>query len=143
MNDIANRLTPHASILFNESFAATNEREGTEIARQIVSAVLEGERRVAFVSHQFAFTNAMYESRCDSTLFLRADRREDGRRTFKLTVGEPLPTSFGEDVYREVFLRDAAEEHPTARHAPGSIGRFAAEKDAWSDEGTDYARAQK
>ena len=44
MNDIANVLTPHALILFNESFAATNEREGSEIARQIVSALLEGGR---------------------------------------------------------------------------------------------------
>ena len=143
MNDIANRLTPHASILFNESFAAANEREGSEIARQIVSAVLEGGRRVAFVSHQFAFTNAMYESRGDSTLFLRADRREDGRRTFRLIVGEPLATSFGEDVYREVFKREAAEQDRIVRHASTSIGHFAAEKDAWSDEGTDYARAQK
>jgi hypothetical protein len=143
MNEIANRVTPHASILFNESFAATNEREGSEIARQIVSAVLEGPRRVAFVSHQFAFTDAMYESRGDSTLFLRADRHEDGRRTFRLIVGKPLPTSFGEDVYREVFLRDAAGQDRIARHAPRSVGRFAAEKDAWSDEGTDFARAQK
>ena len=124
-------------------FAATNEREGSEIARQIVSAVLEGGRRVAFVSHQFAFTNAMYESRGDSTLFLRADRREDGRRTFRLTVGEPLATSFGEDVYREVFKREAAKQDRIVRHASTSIGHFAAEKDAWSDEGTDYARAQK
>ena len=143
MNDIVNIMTPHALILFNESFAATNEREGSEIARQIVSAVLEGGRRVAFVSHQFAFTNAMYESGRDSTLFLRADRQEDGRRTFRLTVGKPLATSFGEDVYREVFLRDAAEQHSIARHTPASIGRFDAEKDAWSDEGTDYARARK
>ena len=41
MNDIINILTPHALILFNESFAATNEREGSEIARQVVSALLE------------------------------------------------------------------------------------------------------
>ena len=41
MNDIVNALTPNALILFDESFAATNEREGSEIARQIVSALLE------------------------------------------------------------------------------------------------------
>ncbi len=105
--------------------------------------MLEGGRRVAFVSHQFAFTNAMCGSRGDSTLFLRADRQEDGRCTFRLIVGEPLATSFGEDVYREVFLRDAAEQDRIARQTPASIGRFAAEKDAFSDEGTDFARAQK
>ena len=43
----------------------------------------------------------------NSTLFLRANRLEDGRRTFKLTEGEPLSTSFGKDVYHEVFVADA------------------------------------
>ena len=106
MNGIVEILTPHALILFNESFAATNEREGSEIARQIVSAVLERGHKVVFVSHQFDFTHGFYEKRLDNALFLRADREADGRRTFKLIEGEPLSTSFGEDVYREVFLRE-------------------------------------
>src|SRR5208282_1623487 len=46
MNDVVNILTPRALILFNESFAATNEREGSEIARQIVSALLEKPNKV-------------------------------------------------------------------------------------------------
>jgi MutS domain V len=103
MNDIVNILTPHALILFNESFAATNEREGSEIGRQIVSALLEKAHKVVFVSHQYDFAHGFYVSRPDSTLFLRADREEDGGRTFKLVEGEPLGTSFGEDVYREIF----------------------------------------
>jgi hypothetical protein len=37
------------------------------------------------------------------TLFLRAERRPDGQRTFRLMPGEPLPTSYGEDLYQEVF----------------------------------------
>jgi hypothetical protein len=36
-------------------------------------------------------------------LFLRAERRPDGHRTFRLLPGEPLPTSYGEDLYQEVF----------------------------------------
>ena len=103
MNDIVDALTPNALILFNESFAATNEREGSEIARQIVSALLERPHKVVFVSHQYAFTHGFYERRLSTALFLRADRQPDGRRTFKLVEGEPLSTSFGEDVYREVF----------------------------------------
>jgi MutS domain V len=105
MNTIVDILTPHALILFNESFAATNEREGSEIARQIVSALLEQAHKVVFVSHKFAFTQGFYEKRLDTVLFLRADRQPDGRRTFKLIEGEPLSTSFGKDVYREVFMR--------------------------------------
>ena len=103
MNAIVDALTPNALILFNESFAATNEREGSEIARQIVSALLEQSHKIVFVSHQYAFTHGFYERQLATTLFLRADRQSDGRRTFKLVEGEPLSTSFGEDVYREVF----------------------------------------
>jgi DNA mismatch repair ATPase MutS len=108
MNQIVDLLTPHAFILFNESFAATNEREGSEIARQIVSALLEQGQRVAFVNHQFALAHGFLEKPLDSALFLRADRLEDGRRTFKLIEGEPLSTSFGKDVYREVFSSEEA-----------------------------------
>ena len=90
MNDIVNALTPNALILFNKSFAATNEREGSEIARQIVSALLERPHKVVFVSHQYALTHGFYERRLSTALFLRADRQPDGRRTFKLVEGEPL-----------------------------------------------------
>jgi hypothetical protein len=117
MNDIANLLTPNALILFNESFAGTNEREGSEIARQIVCALLEKRNKVVFVSHQYDLAHGFFEKQLDSALFLRADRQEDGRRTFKLIAGEPLETSFGEDVYYEVFSNEdaakvtAAETH--------------------------------
>ncbi len=40
-------------------------------------------------------------------LFLRAERRPDGQQTFRVVVGEPLPTSHGADVYRRVFGRSA------------------------------------
>jgi DNA mismatch repair ATPase MutS len=118
MNDIINMLTPHALILFNESFAATNEREGSEIARQITSALLERTHKIVFVSHKYDFAHGFYARRLDSALFLRADRQEDGRRTFKLVEGEPLGTSFGEDVYREIF-----EQRPVGRRdvSAGSV----------------------
>lgn len=110
MNDIANIITPGALILFNESFAATNEREGSEIARQIISALLEKPIKVVFISHQYDFAHGFYERQLDSALFLRAGRQEDGRRTFKLVEGEPLGTSFGEDVYREIFSNGKAPD---------------------------------
>ncbi len=103
MSSIVDSLAPNGLILFNESFAATNEREGSEIARQIVSTLLERSHKIVFVSHQYAFTYGLYERQLVTALFLRADRQPDGRRTFKLVEGEPLSTSFGEDVYREVF----------------------------------------
>jgi DNA mismatch repair ATPase MutS len=51
MSAIVNRLRPDAMLLFNESFAATNEREGAEIVRQITLALLESHVKVFFVTH--------------------------------------------------------------------------------------------
>ena len=41
MSEIVDRLTPDSMLLFSELFAATNDREGSEIALQIVCALLE------------------------------------------------------------------------------------------------------
>jgi hypothetical protein len=38
-----------------------------------------------------------------NTLFLRAERESDGTRTFKLVEAEPLETSYGEDLYDQIF----------------------------------------
>jgi hypothetical protein len=103
MSQIVDYVKPRALILFNESFAATNEREGSEIARQIVSALLEKRIKIGFVTHLYEFAHGLYRSRRDRTLFLRADRLPDGARTFKLKEGEPRETSFGEDLYNSVF----------------------------------------
>ncbi len=102
MSGIADRIAPRSIVLFNESFAATNEREGSEIGRQIVSALLEAGVKVLFVTHQFTLADAFYTQKPDVTLFLRAERAVDGRRSFKLVEGAPLPTSFGEDIYQRI-----------------------------------------
>jgi DNA mismatch repair ATPase MutS len=102
MSKIADQLGPQRLVLFNESFAATNEREGSEIGRQVVRALLEADIRVFFVTHQFDFADGFRRERANSTLFLRAPRQSDGRRTFKLAVADPLPTSFGEDIYDRI-----------------------------------------
>ena len=103
MSAIVDRLTPDCMVLFNESFAATNEREGSEIARQIVSALLKKRIRVFFVTHLYAFARGVYDAKMERALFLRAERQADGGRTFKLSEAEPLQTAYGQDLYREVF----------------------------------------
>lgn len=103
MSGITDMLKPNSLILFNESFAATNEREGSEIARQITFALLENRIKVFFVTHQYDFANGFSTQKVKSVIFLRAERKEDGRRTYKVKVGKPLETSFGEDVYHIVF----------------------------------------
>jgi len=103
MNEIVEHLSPNAMLLFNESFAATNEREGSEIARQVVRALVDKGKKVFFVTHLYDFAHWFYEREAANTLFLRADRAADGRRSFKLVEGEPLQTSFGEDLYETIF----------------------------------------
>ncbi len=109
MSDIADTICPDCLVLCNESFAATNEREGSEIARQVIRALVESNVKVVFVTHLFDLAHGFYRAEMGTALFLRAERQADGRRTFKLVEGEPLPTSYGEDTYRRIFgpARDA------------------------------------
>ena len=103
MSDIADSVAPDCMVLFNESFVSTNEREGSEIARQIVRALLERRVKVRFVTHLHEFAHGLHAGTTGDAVFLRAERLADGTRTFKLVEGEPLETSYGEDLYREVF----------------------------------------
>jgi DNA mismatch repair ATPase MutS len=103
MSEIVDHLMPNSLVLFNESFAATNEREGSEIARQITSGLLEKGIKIFFVTHQYEFAHRYYDQKMENTIFLRAERQADGTRTFKLTEGEPLQTSYGEDLYHRIF----------------------------------------
>jgi len=108
LSELVDHLTPNSLILFNESFAATNEREGSEIARQITSALLEKGIKIFFVTHQYTFARGYYDLGMTNAAFLRADRKADGTRTFKLIEGEPLETSYGEDLYQRIFKQEKA-----------------------------------
>lgn len=122
MRAIIDAVVPHSLVLLNESFASTNEREGSEIARQIVRALLESQMKVFYVTHLFDLASSFYEARTESAVFLRAERRSDGDRTFRLLEGEPLPTSYGEDLYRRIF--------PDSDFAPAGVERSTAGKGA-------------
>jgi DNA mismatch repair ATPase MutS len=106
MSGIIDQITPGCVLLCNESFASTNEREGSEIARQIMRALLARGIRVLFVTHLFDLANGFHVEGSQTALFLRAERRPDGQRTFRVIEGEPLPTSHGEDLYRRIFSAD-------------------------------------
>ena len=103
MSAIVDRVAPGCVVLLNESFASTNEREGSEIARQIVRALLDMRIKVFYVTHMYDLAHRFYAEHLASALFLRAERLASGERTFRLLEGEPLPTSHGEDIYRVVF----------------------------------------
>jgi hypothetical protein len=103
MSVIAGQITPGCLLLCNESFASTNEREGSEIARQVIRALTEAGIRIIFVTHLYNLAERYYAQHDPATLFLRAERQPDGHRTFRLPAGEPLPTSYGQDLYQQVF----------------------------------------
>jgi DNA mismatch repair ATPase MutS len=103
MSEIVGRIRPDSMVLVNEAFASTNEREGAEIARQIVRALTQQGVRVFFVTHLFELARSFSGEGPGRALLLRAERLPDGTRTYRIRVGEPLATSHGEDVYRQVF----------------------------------------
>jgi DNA mismatch repair ATPase MutS len=103
MSEIVGHVAPHSLVLLNESFAATNEREGSEIARQVVKALAEKGVEIVFVTHLYEFAGGLFEANQQNALFLRAERRDDGTRTYKIIAGKPLQTSYGEDLYGTVF----------------------------------------
>jgi len=102
MSMIAGEVTSSSIMLLNESFAATNEREGSEIASQVVRALVESGIKVFYVTHLFTLAEGLYQQEQDLALFLRAERGDNGKRSFKIIEGEPLPTSFGEDIYKRL-----------------------------------------
>lgn len=106
MSDIVDNITSNSILLFNESFAATNEREGSEIARQIICALLDKRIKVFFVTHLYEFAHSFYDKKMENAMFLRAERQTGGERTFKVIEGEPLQTSYGEDLYNRIFVTD-------------------------------------
>ena len=118
MNTIVDRLKPNSLVLLNESLSATNEREGSEIARQIISAFWEGRIKVFFVTHLYEFARSRVCSEPDRVLFLRAERESDGRRSFQMKEGEPLKTSYGVDLYDQIFAREIATK--SAKTSPES-----------------------
>jgi DNA mismatch repair ATPase MutS len=113
MSRVVDYLKPNSLLLFNESFASTNEREGSEIARQIVGAILNKRVKVLFVTHLYHFARGLYDQKMGNAIFLRAERRPDGTRPFKLIEAEPLQTSYGEDLYKEIFV--SAQERGKGR----------------------------
>lgn len=103
MSDIVDHVMPGSLLLLNESFASTNDREGSEIANQIVGALVEKGVKVFYVTHLVEFARSFFLREREGVLLLRAERLPDGRRTFKLKEGKPLETSFGADLYKQIF----------------------------------------
>jgi hypothetical protein len=111
MSAIVDRLRPQALLLLNESFAATSEVEGSEIAWQVTRALLDHGVRVVFVTHLYRYARRCHEEEPERCLHLRAERLPDGTRTFRVRPSPPTATSHGMDLYRRIFA-DAGDDGP-------------------------------
>lgn len=142
MSQIADHLRPHCLVLFNESFAGTNELEGSEIARQIVRALREARITVFFVTHRFDFAHGFWREGDTATIFLRADRTADGGRSYELAARPPLPTSYGEDLYYRLgaWLEEDRDRARTGRAGEGEGEGGAGEGEGGAGE--DRARVE-
>lgn len=123
MSDIADQLQANSMVLFNESFAATNEQEGSEIARQITLALIEKNVKVLFVTHMYEFAHGLYTAKVNHTMFLQAERQADGARTFKMIENPPERTSHGQDLFYRIFGERLSREVGTHTEYPEYVKR--------------------
>ncbi len=103
MDQIIGHISGRALMLFNESFAATNAREGAEIAGEIVNAMAESGVTTILVTHLNEFAELITLKAKSDNRFLIAERSEGGERTFRILPGTPEETSYGADLYERVF----------------------------------------
>lgn len=106
MSRLADQLEPGWALLSNESFASTNEQEGSELADQVLRALVDSGVVVVAVTHFFELARRWLERQDPRAAFLVAERRSDGERTFRVRPGAPQAASFAGDVWREVFGTD-------------------------------------
>ena len=109
MRRIIERIQPGDLLLANESFASTNEAEGSAVAHGVFTALADAGVRVVAVTHLFELAKGLEALEREDTLFLRAQRDEDGTRPFRVEPGSPQPTSFGRDLYLDIFGEDPAD----------------------------------
>ncbi|WP_129658146.1 MutS-related protein [Rothia uropygialis] len=90
-------------LLCSESFASTNEAEGSQIVMEVTSALVHAGVQVRSVTHLYDFAHAVADDDSLSAVFLRASRAGTGRRSFVLEPGPPLLTNHGLDRFDRTF----------------------------------------
>ena len=105
MERIVDHLTRDSVLFLNESFATTTEKEGSVIAEDITTALYERGIRVMMVTHLMAFAQSCYAKGLSHAVFLSAERKSDGERTFRMVEQEPELTSYGLDLYEDVLAK--------------------------------------
>ena len=122
MGTLVTAIEPGGLLLSNESFAATNEREASDIADEFIHAMNDIDVRIVFVTHLYDLAHRYRQQHADKTAFLRAERDSDGRRPFRLIEADPLPTSYGADLYQRIFTdSELPGAAASAEPPPGAV----------------------
>ncbi len=106
LSTIVDQTRPGGWILMNETFSGTNESEAADLGADLIDAL--GQRKIAtfLVTHNFDLAGRLVDQD-PGIVSLRAQRLDSGQRTFRLLPAEPLPTSFGRDIYDRIGGWDA------------------------------------
>ena len=102
LGTVIDACTPNSLVLLNESLSSTNEREGAEIARQVITALADSGVTVWFVTHNHKFAADLLRAAPTDVRFLRAERGGDAGRSFRIAASPPEATSHGMDLYRRI-----------------------------------------
>lgn len=100
MSGIISQLSSDSLLLLNESFASTTEKEGSQIAYNIIMPLYQKKIEVMMVTHLHEFAKRVYEEQKSGCEFLVAERKENGDRTFRMLRGKPHYSSYGTDLYQ-------------------------------------------
>ena len=103
MERIVMEIQPGDLLLSNESFAATNEAEGAQIALEVTSALVHAGVQVRTVTHLYDFAHTAATDDSLAAVCLRAPRTGTDGPSFRLEPGPPLRTSYGLDLYDDLF----------------------------------------
>ena len=101
MDKIVSKIQKGDIILSNESFSSTNEREGSEIFRDITKALIEYGIKIYSVTHMYEYALSFINK--DYVHYLIAEHNEENGVTFIIKNGEPKQTAFGCDIYNNIF----------------------------------------
>lgn len=100
MSGIISQISNDSLLLLNESFASTTEKEGSQIAYNIIMPLYQKKIEVMMVTHLHEFAKRVYEEQKSGCEFLVAERKENGDRTFRMFRGKPHYSSYGTDLYQ-------------------------------------------
>ncbi|NLO48249.1 MAG: hypothetical protein GX111_08035 [Clostridiales bacterium] len=93
----------NSMFLMNESFSSSPEAEAALIGCELLRAFHDLRLKTIYVTHFYSVSSELYEKKLPGAMFLAAKRNEDGSRPYMITTAAPSKTSFGLDIFREVF----------------------------------------